>query len=354
MPAAAQDCADDAKIQTEIGRVVQVGAILDAGNLNQKTFDHDVGELRYFRALLTVRAGPAAKWHLTIRDAFLRPIETFSATGTRPGANFWTRRLDGKSVVSFDLQADQGVEIELRQVIVMPDKAERPYYSLQKQGVYRFIPLADAETSRRKLGDSVGMLMSSWAGRSWCCSGVVVGENKLLTNWHCGSPDRTLPPESVWNDDICANTIIDMSWDGDAQDREYVCKKVLEKDEHKDYAILEITPRNGKDALRPPEVRAASVAANEQVIIVHHPACRTKQVSLSCNVVQSTHPGWRGQGTPDFTHNCDTEAGSSGAAVFDLQNRLVGIHHLQFEKRNGVCDKVNKGVRIEEIIKRTQ
>ena len=343
-------CAGDATMQTQFGKVIQVGAILESGNLNEQNFEDEAGKVRYFRALLAVRAPAQARWHLTIRDAALRPLEVFSSSQKLDKSSIWTRRIYGQGTTSFDLQADAGVEVEVRQVILMPESAERPYYSLPKPGVYRFVPLEKAETGRRRLGDAVGMVMASWSGISWCCSGVVVAEDRLLTNWHCGAPDSSFGDPNYWNQSICDNTIIDMSWDGDGNDREFVCRKVIEKDKQKDYAILEIAPRNGRDTLRPVPVRDAPVQAKENVIIVHHPACRPKQMSLSCNVVKPSYPGWAGQGSTDFTHDCDTEAGSSGAPVFDLQGRLVGLHHLPFSKQSGVCDKVNKGVRIGEIL----
>jgi hypothetical protein len=53
----------------------------------------------------------------------------------------------------------------------------------------------------------------------------------------------------------------------------------------------------------------------------------------------------------DFTHNCDTEGGSSGAPIFTEQGALVGIHHLGFDKlSDGTCDKKNKGVHIGGIL----
>ncbi|MYM28348.1 hypothetical protein GTP58_08430 [Duganella sp. CY15W] len=352
-PVLAEDeCGSGATMQTQLGSVIQVGAILENGGLNEQNYEEEVGKVRYFRALLAVRAPDKAKWYLTIRDQSLRPLEVFSSSLNLDKKAIWTRRLYGQGSTAFDLKADPGVEIEIRQVILMPDAATRPYYSLQKAGVYRFLPIEKAETGRRRLGDAVGMLMASWKGVSWCCSGVAVAENRLLTNWHCGAPETGVNADDYWNQDICDNTIIDMSWDGDGNDREFVCRKVIEKNQQKDYAILEIAARNGRDALLPAPVRDSPVAAKENIIIVHHPACRPKQVSLSCRVVQPVYEGWKGQGTPDFTHDCDTEAGSSGAPVFDLQNRLVGLHHLQFSKPGGVCDKVNKGIRIEEILAR--
>jgi hypothetical protein len=348
----AQDaCNQTPQIKTDLGRALPLGLVITPGQLDPKTFRIPGDLTRYFRALIAIKSPLRAKWQLTIRDSHLRPLEAFSWHDTQDQTTRWTRRLDGRSPTYFDLMSDKGVEIEIRQVIVMPESAQNPYYSVQTPGSYGFIPLENADTGRRFLGDYVGVLMSSWDRRSWCCSGVAVDNDLFLTNWHCGGDSDSMTDDGFWSADVCANTIIDMSWDGDSVDREYVCTGVVEKSKAKDFALLRVKPRHGEDSLRVPTIRRAAVIDGEGIIIVHHPACRPKQISLNCSAKTGGVPGWVTAEKSDFTHNCDTEGGSSGGAVFDLSNKLVGIHHLPFERKNGICDKLNKGVGIDSIIR---
>ena len=97
----------------------------------------------------------------------------------------------------------------------MPDRAKNPYYSIQTAGQPRYQDLFSSPSgATRVLGDAVGMVMASHGQVSWCCSGVVVGENLLLTNWHCGAPGGVADSD-VWSDEVCADTLVDLSWDGD-------------------------------------------------------------------------------------------------------------------------------------------
>ena len=81
--------------------------------------------------------------------------------------------------------------------------------------------------------------------QTWCCSGVIIATEPktfFLTNFHCGGPKEW--GEILWTDDICHNTIIDMSWDNDSVSMEYVCKHVVKVDPQLDAAILEIVPKD--------------------------------------------------------------------------------------------------------------
>jgi hypothetical protein len=87
--------------------------------------------------------------------------------------------------------------------------------------------------------------------------------------------------------------------------------------------------------------------------VIHHPEAHQKRISLNCPIVDVAVAGWRG--TPDqrFTHQCDTEGGSSGAPVFDVNGDVVGLHHHGFAINPQTCsadDKLNKAVRIDAIV----
>jgi hypothetical protein len=86
--------------------------------------------------------------------------------------------------------------------------------------------------------------------------------------------------------------------------------------------------------------------------MVHHAECKRKLLSKSCRIRNASYKNWRSAGaTTDFSHNCDTEGGSSGAPVFTPGGALVGLHHLGFALGDDQqCDKVNKAVHIQVIL----
>ena len=79
-----------------------------------------------------------------------------------------------------------------------------------------------------------------------------------------------------------------------------------------------------------------------------------KQITLHCALQGWPVKGWTSTAPAvDFTHDCDSEGGSSGAPVFDAAGRIVGLHHYGHNVDPATCrdtDAVNKAVRIDQII----
>jgi V8-like Glu-specific endopeptidase len=83
-------------------------------------------------------------------------------------------------------------------------------------------------------------------------------------------------------------------------------------------------------------------------MVIQHPGGEPKQVSfIACEAIQDPVDG-RGPET-DFTHTCDTAGGSSGAPVFDLQGRLVGLHHYGFAEGQIEAWRENRAVRFNRL-----
>jgi hypothetical protein len=193
------------------------------------------------------------------------------------------------------------------------------------------------------------MLMASYGTQSWVCSGVLLTETLFLTNWHCGG----LPPlaeTDFWRADIVQDTIIDLSWDGYGESREYAALAKVAGSPALDYAVLRVRPMHGKGDPAPMAV-GQSGPETGQISIVQHPEGKTKQVSR-CPVeeVNATRGGSPAQSL--LIYRCGTEKGSSGAPIFDQRGLLVGLHHDGFavDQNCGRLDTVNKGVQINRIL----
>jgi V8-like Glu-specific endopeptidase len=69
--------------------------------------------------------------------------------------------------------------------------------------------------------------------------------------------------------------------------------------------------------------------------------------------VRDNYTGWRNGKATEFTHDCDSERGSSGSPVFNDAGQLVGLHHLGFDIDPQTCeqkDRENKAVRVDAIL----
>jgi hypothetical protein len=361
-------CAEAPAIITELGARAQVIERLSAapGVVTPYPSQPQDGA-RYVRVQVELSAPPDCDWFLSVRDARYRLIQTFGRDNVTGPAVRWTYRIPGDRAL-FDLQpcpGGGGPVVVFKGYIWMPDAAKNPYYSLQTAGQPAYRPLTDVDTSFRRLGDFTGLLMGSSTTQSWSCTGVMITPDLFLTNWHCGGPVKVrsalagggpadFPIQLYWSPAIWDDMVIDLSWDGDLLSRELLVTGVPAKDEALDFAILRVAAIDRLGPIRPVRVATARVAQNDPLRIVHHPGGSVKQLSWNCRVSDAQRAGWRNAAVlSEFTHLCDTEAGSSGAPVLDGRNELVGLHHLGFDYDTQACrylDRKNKAVTIAAIL----
>jgi hypothetical protein len=308
--------------------------------------------VRYLRLRITRAGSDGSGWQLMLRDNDYRPLQAIGPAELAPGASLWSDRL-ATTTVKLDLALFDGAsapQLSVSEYIAMPEEAREAYtfYSVQGSQPRWSDLFASGSEAWRRAGDAVGMLVGGRQHQTWCCSGVVVQREPIplfLTNFHCGAPDPGLADRAFWSQDVCDSTVVDFSWDGDRRAREYACRRVVATAADLDLALLELAPLARESGPPPPAAYLGTRANVSEIVVVHHPKCLPKQISRNCRIEQKEIPGWRSRsGMTDFSHRCDTEGGSSGAPVFDPQGRLVGIHHLGFEKVDGECDRLNKAI----------
>lgn len=324
---------------------------------------------------LEVASGNDRQWHLLVYAPDYRVLASFGPNDfTEKGqltASRWTGRLfhDRVQIELVTSRPNSDIVIKIPAGIALPkESSDQRVFSVKTPGVVGWSELfpkngAMGDTLPRKAGAKIGMFMTAQqipgGDRSaWCCSAVMIGPNLALTNWHCGGDSNWMQHDDYWQGNICVNATLDLAWDGGTIRRQYNCTHVAAENKKLDYAVLRVQPVVGTGGVagEPVYERLANVpdAKHGDAFIVHHAMCQTKQVSDKCKVLSLDHSNWLEENGPrEITHDCDTEHGASGAAVFNAQGQVVALHHLGFRRDPKTCeqqDEVNKAVPLSHII----
>ncbi|MGK9264154.1 serine protease [Sinorhizobium meliloti] len=313
---------------------------------------------RYVRVLFRQRDQSDAAWTLRIRDGEGRPIQSITsrAVGAAP---FWTRRLYADTI---EIVVESEASVAPVESLFFQVMLENPLTFYSTKGpkpdwsdVYDRVDDAGGivEEFEKRQAESVGMFITAEGNNldgvaAWTCSGVLIADRPdllFLTNDHCGGLS-----EPRWSSSVCeGNGIVDFSWDGDAVSRQHQCRKVVTRSSDLDLALLRLAPAASDDAAPLPASFAMNVNEGEPIAVIHHPSSETKKISRNC-VARIADVSETVNEVNDFAYDCDTEAGSSGAPVFNVEGNVVGIHHTGHEKTAaGQCDGLNKAVRLDRI-----
>lgn len=329
------------------------------------------------RLLLGARNLGAKPWSLAIRDQdghLVAQVERSDFASA--DAVVWTGRLAGPKVSVSLRGADADTRLEVRGASVgRPTDSGLWAFSISgtTPNWNSLYPTAKDRAThspptlkQREAGEAVGIMVDNTLApvdvgargsrQSWCCSGVMIGRDLFLTNWHCAGPG------GVWNGEVIGNAIIDLAWEQGPIRRQFSVVGVVDKDETLDYAILRIRPASGADgAIRstyPVSISTAPIGDADQIMMIHHAQCQPKLLSTNCRVQSANRSPWTDpkgltHQQTEITHDCDTEPGASGAPVFNLQGELIALHHLGHQTSGtNACpiDNVNKAVKISAIV----
>lgn len=157
------------------------------------------------------------------------------------------------------------------------------------------------------------------------CTGVLIGPDLLLTNEHCiNSAESCDSMYATFGYEIGPDRRMRIG-----PSRACVDFQPLRVNYDLDATLVRLSSPVDPD-IQP--VSIADIAPAEgPLYIIQHPDGQPKQIAyIDCAAMLAEVDG-RAQKT-DFTHSCDTARGSSGAPVFDMQDRLVGLHHFGFNE----------------------
>lgn len=174
----------------------------------------------------------------------------------------------------------------------------------------------------RLLGRSVGLLdllIEDADGErlNSTCTATRIDADKILTNYHC-VPGRQF---KVIDARVRFGFLHRISALGEAF---RVSTSPLEASSNLDYAILTLEERPSLDKYPPINTTVRNPENRESLFLIHHPAGMPQQLTrFQC---QALDPAINADGK--LNHVCDTLGGSSGSAIFALNdNALTGLHH---------------------------
>ena len=346
---------------TSYGRFFDPGLVLSVEETAQRpTAGFSDNDAALMKVKFVLKADDPRPWRVTVYDAAFHVVANFTADDFRKAGGLrWTGVLPGDGQAVLTGPADTTAEISIAGVVVFPKAtSDTRYFSIQHatpawKGLYEVNdPIA------RKAGAAVGMIYG--AGETaqggivnWCCSGVMVAPDVLLTNYHCG----VAPGVNAWSTQVRENMVVDLSRDDRADVRQqYSVAEVLEARPGLDYALLRLTPvAGGSQYVGAPVFQSladrASRVPGTHLFVIHHAQCQAKLVSRDCRA--ELKAASNDASDAELAHACDTEPGASGAPVFDEEGHLVALHHRGFP-RDGTCKvtgkKLNYAVLMSRIV----
>lgn len=189
---------------------------------------------------------------------------------------------------------------------------------------------------------AVAILYLIQNGKPATCTGFLIAPDLLLTNEHCvNSAESCASMYATFGYEIGPDRRMRIG-----PSRTCVDFQPLRVNYDLDASVVRLSSPLGPeyapvplDKIAPPE---------GPLYIIQHPGGQPKQIAyIDCTAAAPDVDG-RAPGT-DFTHTCDTAGGSSGAPVFDMQARLVGLHHFGFSEDGQGIWTENRAVRAEPL-----
>ncbi|MFB3850595.1 MAG: serine protease [Acidobacteriota bacterium] len=204
----------------------------------------------------------------------------------------------------------------------------------------------------QRAGDPVGrMLFQSGAGWYLCTGSIISPNSHFLTNNHC------------IEDQVSANTL-EVWWryqsstcEGTTGTKEYVSTgaQFITTNKNLDFTLLQLTDPKPVQSYGYIPIDNRLPIQGERIWIPQHGGGSIKKFAVESDMDQGGFAvvdddnleGWIANS--DFGYYADTEGGSSGSPVLDLQNKIIGIHHFGLPSGYTCGTYMNQAVKISLI-----
>jgi hypothetical protein len=269
---------------------------------------------------------------LDVRDGLNQSVDLIDLAKLGPGHDIWSKVIPGEEyLVRVRGGSAQHLRIVIKDVTqnVAPVEVEGyaeggPYWELVND-------VHDDEGLRRAAQSVARLHVQEANGDAKSCTGFSIGGGRLITNQHC-----------IATQVECDGTIVAFGTDDIPTPAEQErCTQLLSFDKALDLAVI-------ATEATPPGVITATFSqkplrSEDQLRIVQHGWNYPQRVSRQhCNV---TAVGIMGrQSLSDVSYTCDTIQSSSGSPVFNANNEVVALHHLQFPNQGVLAQPILKSI----------
>jgi V8-like Glu-specific endopeptidase len=322
-------------------------------------YDHQ-GTTKFVRLHIQARGFPKdTSWYLLIRDENGKQWDRLTAESFRWNAETpndhstaerWTEKVPDKRVVVelHVLSKPPDLRLAVDRLNVSFFQPGRKAITTGKNDMRDLLAAVTRNHAYYNYSRSIAIIhfiMSDHSGRETNCTGFLLTQELLMTNYHCIS--------EPWQLETAKATLGFESQAPPALDQDTIPFDSIEmKDQPLDFTILHLK-WPARSNWRPAKIDTRSIHKDQQLVLIQHPSDQRKVLSVLQCTVQSVSVTDRPQYPNDFYHLCDCEGGSSGAPVIDeATGRVVGLHHREivgpFE------DGVNLAVKIGPILAKIQ
>jgi Trypsin-like peptidase domain len=209
--------------------------------------------------------------------------------------------------------------------------------------VWRPVDEAAVQLRAPFITDAAKSVAKLLIGEGYACSGFLIAQNLLLTNFHCLDKSLEFRATSKSKTPSCSDIEVRFDFDFQPSPEKSVktnCLFVRDASADLDFAALELRPEEAtKTAPRRPVLKlSTSEPKRGPAIIIHHPAGLAKKVSFGCDVFPSAND------QALLEHDCSTLGGSSGSPVLSPDGVVIGLHYAGPFRDDATIGEINMAI----------
>lgn len=301
--------------------------------------------LGFFRLHFTqIEASGEGNFSVVLKNSAGRVVSTVSREELTEESDYWSDYLWGRyALVEVHMPAAASVRFKIVEAGIQAAGARLQSRASELDPQDLPLRLFKDNEPLQKAARAVAKIRYTRDKFLYTCTGFLLSDDLLLTNQHC-----------VDTDAICKTTIAQFGHWQDEQfevhkGEEFRCTALKASDAQLDFALLKLSRSPGKTWGKL-TWQSVDSPLNAPLYLIQHPGGEPQRVAhKGCSVTRTSAVGnWVGRET-DFGHKCDTETGSSGSPALDEQFRVVGLHHLGFDKASQDWSKQNRAVRASQL-----